>query len=223
MPRPFVILSAAMSLDGYLDDASDRRLLLSDAADFDRVDRLRATVDAILVGAETIRQDDPRLMVRSPERQQLRQLSGKSPNPVKVTVTRNGLDPHARFFALGESDKIVFTEADSFQRVDSRLGEVATVVNSGKRVDAEAICAYLDDHGVSRLLVEGGSGIHTEFLTAGLVDEMHVAVAPFFVGDSRAPRLVRDGRFAFGPDRPLEIVESRQVGSVALIRMVAPQ
>ncbi|WP_342215762.1 RibD family protein, partial [Nocardia farcinica] len=58
--RPYVLLSAAMSLDGHLDDVGPERLRLSDAADFDRVDRVRAESDAILVGAQTLRRDDPR-------------------------------------------------------------------------------------------------------------------------------------------------------------------
>ncbi|WP_280512473.1 dihydrofolate reductase family protein, partial [Nocardia farcinica] len=57
--RPYVLLSAAMSLDGHLDDVGPERLRLSDAADFDRVDRVRAESDAILVGAQTLRRDDP--------------------------------------------------------------------------------------------------------------------------------------------------------------------
>ena len=63
--RPYVLLSCAMSIDGYIDDASNTRLLMSNDADFDRVDEVRAGCDAILVGANTIRRDNPRLMVRA--------------------------------------------------------------------------------------------------------------------------------------------------------------
>ena len=110
--RPYVLLSCGMSLDGYLDDTADDRLLLSNDADFDRVDEVRAGCDAILVGATTIRQDDPRLLVRSAERRALRQARGQRPTPVKVTVTSScDLDPGARFFALGDVDKLVYCAA----------------------------------------------------------------------------------------------------------------
>ncbi|WP_186449776.1 dihydrofolate reductase family protein, partial [Nocardioides sp. J9] len=66
--RPYVLLSCSVSLDGYLDSAGEGRLLLSNDADFDRVDEVRAGCDAILVGAATVRNDDPRLLVRSEER-----------------------------------------------------------------------------------------------------------------------------------------------------------
>jgi riboflavin biosynthesis pyrimidine reductase len=64
MARPYVILSCAMSIDGYIDDTSPERLALSDEADFDRVDQVRADSDAIMVGAVTLRRDNPRLRVK---------------------------------------------------------------------------------------------------------------------------------------------------------------
>ena len=63
--RPYILLSCGMSIDGYLDGVTEKRLLLSNDADFDRVDAVRAECDAILVGATTVRRDNPRLLVRS--------------------------------------------------------------------------------------------------------------------------------------------------------------
>src|SRR6478735_12343325 len=98
MPRPYVTLSCAMSIDGYLDSADPRKLPMSNSADFDRVDQLRADSDAILVGASTIRRDDPRLLVRSEERRLLRRAAGLPATPAKVTVTSSGsLPPDAAF------------------------------------------------------------------------------------------------------------------------------
>ena len=98
--RPYVLLSCGMSIDGYLDSPALHRLLLSNDADFDRVDAERAASDAILVGAATIRRDNPRLLVRSPERRAARVALGLPPSPTKVTLTRRAdLDPGSRFFA----------------------------------------------------------------------------------------------------------------------------
>ena len=92
--RPYTVLSWAMSLDGYLDDVSGRRLVLSNAADLDRVDAVRASCDAILVGAGTVRADNPRLVVRRADRRARRVAEGRAPSPRKVTVTRHPhLDP----------------------------------------------------------------------------------------------------------------------------------
>ena len=90
--RPYTLLSCAVSLDGYLDRfrpaAGGRPLQLSSPADFDRVDAVRAASDAILVGAVTLRNDNPRLLVRSAERRRARENRGLSPSPAKVTLTR---------------------------------------------------------------------------------------------------------------------------------------
>ncbi|MEV7130860.1 dihydrofolate reductase family protein [Streptomyces sp. NPDC093260] len=112
MPLPYVLLSAAVSLDGYLDDTGPDRLLLSGPADFDRVDEVRASVDAILVGAGTLRADNPRLLVNSPERRGARVAAGQPEYPLKVTVSASGeLDPRARFWHTGGAKAVYTTDA----------------------------------------------------------------------------------------------------------------
>jgi len=217
--RPYTLLSCGMSIDGYLDDAADQRLLLSNDADFDRVDAVRAGCDAILVGATTVRQDNPRLLVRSPERRAERVAQGLHPTPLKVTLTSScELDPGARFFAVGDVDKLVYCATPSLGRAVARLGAVATVVDGGHPVDLCRVSADLHRRGVRRLMVEGGGSMHTQFLTAGLVDELQLVVAPFFVGDSRAPRFVGDGAFPWGPKRRAVLAEVRQIDDVVLLR-----
>ncbi len=90
MPRPYVTLKVATSIDGYIDDTSPSRLLLSNKEDFDRVDQVRADSDAILIGASTMRADNPRLLVNSEERRAARVAAGKAEYPLKVTVTKTG-------------------------------------------------------------------------------------------------------------------------------------
>ena len=102
-----MLLSAAMSVDGYLDDAGPTRLLLSSAEDFDQVDEVRAGVDAILVGAGTVRADNPRLLVRSERRRRERERRGLPGNPAKVTLSGSGnLDPAAAFFTEGDVERL---------------------------------------------------------------------------------------------------------------------
>lgn len=208
-----------MSIDGYLDDVAQERLLLSNEADFDRVDEVRAGCDAILVGATTIRQDDPRLLVRSAERRAARVARGELPNPVKVTVTsRCDIDPAAKFFALGDVDKLVYCATHTLGPARERLGAVATVIDGGDPVDLRRVAADLATRGVRRLMVEGGGTMHTQFLTSGLADELQLVVAPFFVGDSRAPRFVSDGDFPWRPGHRATLAEVRQIGDVVLLR-----
>ncbi len=216
--RPYVLLSVAVSLDGYIDDSTADRLLLSNEEDFDRVDAVRAGVDAILVGPGTIRADDPRLLVRSDDRRAGRVALGRAESPVKVTITNGGgLDPDAAFFTAGDGEKLVYTNSPVLPAVARRLRAVATVVDAGDPVSLDAVLADLVDRDIARLLVEGGGAMHTLFLTSGVVDELHVVVAPFFVGDPNAPRFVNPGRFPQGPDRRMTLADVRQMGDVALL------
>ncbi len=217
--RPYTLLSCGMSIDGYLNGATEKRLLLSNDADFDRIDAVRAGCDAILVGAATVREDNPRLLVRSPARRADRIARGLLPSPVKVTVTaRADLDPCADFFATGEADKLVYCASPAVEEARERLGKVATVVEAGEPVDLHLLTEDLHARGVNRLMVEGGGTMHTQFLTADLADELHLVVAPFFVGDSRARRFVGDGRFPWNPERRATLAEVRQIGDVVLLR-----
>lgn len=212
--RPFVLLSAAMSVDGFIDDTSADRLLVSDAADLDRVDGVRAGVDAILVGATTIRRDNPSLLVRSPQRR-----AARTGDPIKVTVTDSGdLDPANRFFTTGDAEKLVYVSTPAIERARERVGSVATVVGAGSPLDLRLLLADLHGRGVARLMVEGGTRMHTQFLLDGLVDEIQLAVAPFFVGEEHAPRFVGPGVFPHDMKHRMRLAETRPVGDLVLLR-----
>lgn len=219
MSCPYVLLSVAMSVDGYIDDTSDARLMLSNEEDFDRVDEIRAGVDAILVGTNTIRRDNPRLLIRSVTRQQERVRRGVAAHPMKVTVTGSGdLDVAARFFSAGDSERLVYTRDPVVAELGEALGDAATVVGAGDPIDLGAVLDDLAERKVERLMVEGGGTIHTQFLQAGLVDEIHLVIAPFLVGDAGAPRFVHPGRFPQDPAHPMTLAETRQIGNVVLLR-----
>ncbi len=208
-----------MSLDGYLDDTTGRRLVLSSEQDLDRLDAVRAACDAILVGAATVRADDPRLLVRDAARRDRRVAGGRPPTPHKVTVTQRGdLEPTAAFFSTGQCPKSVYCSTAVADRTRARLSGLATVISSGDRPSMDGVSRHLAEQGVRRLLVEGGQQIHTQFLAAGLADELHVVVAPFFVADSRAHRVVADGPMPWSRDRRGTLAEVRRLGDVALLR-----
>lgn len=217
--RPYTLLSCGMSIDGYLDSVDGERLLLSNDADLDRVDAVRASCDAILVGAATVRNDNPRLLVRAHHRRDARVARGLPTSPTKVTVTGGGkLDADADFFAAGDSQKLVYCASGCVEDARDRLGGVATVVDGGRPVTMARLSEDLWHRGVRRLMVEGGGTVHTQFLTEGLADELHLVVAPLFVGDSRAPRFVGDGRFPWNAGRRARLAEVRPIDDVVLLR-----
>jgi 5-amino-6-(5-phosphoribosylamino)uracil reductase len=217
--RPYTLLSCGMSIDGYLDSATRTRLTLSNDIDLDRVDAVRASCDAILVGAATVRNDNPRLLVRSHARRAERVASGRYSSPMKVTVTgRAGLDACSDFFTTGDSPKLVYCTSATVSEARDRLEHVATVIDGGQPVDMRRMSEDLFTRGVQRLMVEGGGLVHTQFLTADLADELHLVIAPFFVGESAARRFVGDGRFPWNPDRRATLAEVRRIGDVVLLR-----
>jgi len=217
--RPDTMLSCSMSIDGFIDGTTESRLLLSNDLDFDRVDEERARVDAILVGATTVRNDNPRLLVRDPERRHERVARGLSPNPVKVTLTQRGrLDPSSRFFADDGADKLVYADSAVADHVRGRVGTVCEVVDAGEPVRMDALAEDLHVRGVRRLMVEGGGAVHTQFLADDLVDELQLVVAPFFVGDPGARRFVGEAHFPWHPGHRATLAETRQIGDVVLLR-----
>ncbi|MGW4926604.1 dihydrofolate reductase family protein [Streptomyces parvulus] len=215
-PLPYVLLSAAVSLDGCLDDTGPERLLLSSPADFDRVDEVRASVDAILVGAGTIRADNPRLLVNSAERRAARVAAGRPEYPLKVTVSGSGeLDPAARFWHTG-GRKVLLTTDEGAGRARGLGIADDVVVPLGGALDWRAALEYLHDRcGVRRLMVEGGGTVHTQLLQQELADELQLVLAPLLVGDPAAPRLFGPGAYQGGR---LRLVESRRIEDVVLAR-----
>jgi 5-amino-6-(5-phosphoribosylamino)uracil reductase len=208
-----------MSIDGYIDRANESRLLLSNDQDFDRVDGVRAGVDAILVGATTVRNDNPRLQVRDPGRRRARVDHGLPEQPMKVTITQRGrLDTSHRFFADDGSLKLVYACSRVADELTGRLGQVCEIVDAGDPVQIAELSADLHGRGVRRLMVEGGGAVHTQFLAEDLVDELQLVVAPFFVGEPGARRFVGEGRFPWHPGRRARLVETRQLGDVVLLR-----
>lgn len=217
--RPYTLLSCAVSLDGYLDDASDARLLLSCQADLDRVDALRAECDAILVGATTIRRDNPRLLVRAPDLRAARIARGLAPSPLRVTLTRSAaLDPASAFFAEAESAALVYCAAAAADGARGRFEPAASVIDAGSAVDVAWVAEDLARRGVRKLLVEGGGAVFTQFLAAGLGDELRMAIAPLLVGDHRAPRFVGDAAFPWNERHRAELLDLTRVGDVAVLR-----
>ncbi|WP_067696670.1 RibD family protein [Nocardia jejuensis] len=216
--RPHVLLSVAVSVDGYIDDASPNRLLLSNAADFDRVDALRADSDAVLIGAETLRRDNPRLLVNSQDRRVRRVADGKPEYPLRVVVTASGnLDASQRFWHQG-GERLVYTTDSGAARLADRFDGPAKVVSLGAVPDFADLLDDLGKRGIERLMVEGGGSIHTAFLAAGLADEIRMAIAPLVVGDPAAPRFLRNAEFPGGSAHRMQLADVSRIGDIALLR-----
>ena len=215
--RPHTLLSCAVSIDGYLDDGSPDRLILSGPDDLDEVDALRAAADAILVGAGTIRADNPRLLVRDPARITAREAAGKPPHPLRVTVTGAGdLDPAARFFT-GPGPALVYCGSAAVAAAARRFAGRAVVIDAGAELSLAAVLQdlYLE-RSVATVLIEGGARILRDALAGGLADELRLAIAPFFVADPSAPRFALPAHYPNTAANPMTLTSLRQLGPVAV-------
>ncbi len=221
MPRPYVLLSAAVSIDGHLDTRpGEDRLLLSNKEDFERVDSVRASVDAILVGAGTLRADNPRLLVNSAEHRASRVAAGEPEYPLKATITGTGdLDPDWKFWHHGGDKLVLAVGHEATAKARANLGDLATVQSVPEEaVWPTALDILGDKYAVKRLMVEGGGTVHTQLLEAALADELQLVIAPLLVGQFDAVRMLGPASYPGGPAARLRLLETRQIGDVVLLR-----
>ncbi len=199
--RVRVHISVAISLDGYIDDRSSQRLVLSSPEDLAEMRLAREESDAILVGAETVRRDNPSL---------------RSGSAARVTVTASGdFDPSLNFFD-GSARTIVLTARDRVEKLRTRFGSHAEIIGI-ESFEPSSIIAALTDCGVRSLFVEGGTRILTAFLASGTFDRLRLAIAPFFVGDAGAPRLVNAASFLNDARHRLALARVRALGDMAVL------
>ncbi len=190
--RPYVLMNVAATADGKIDTVARRGAAISSVRDKERVDRLRAAADAVMVGGHTLLEEDPRLTVRSPALQAERVARGLPPHPARVgVVSRPDLPPDARFLTAGPARIILCTTAQATPDQLAALRErgVEVYVLGAVQVDLAAALSMLKDRGIARLMVEGGSTLNFELLRQGLVDEVQIYIAPLIFGGGLAPTL----------------------------------
>lgn len=221
MKRPFVFINVAMTVDGKIDTVSRRGAAISSPRDKERVDTLRADSDAVMVGGQTLLNEDPRLTVKSEALRAERMARGLPPNPMKVCViTAANLSFHSKFLREGPARVVIFTtnrtSKDKLEILRSHGADV--FVHEGGRVDLTRTMQTLVDLGVKRLMVEGGATLNFELLRLGLVDEVNAFVAPMIFGGESAPTLAAGTGLERGEAIPLKLtsVEKWDDGGILL-------
>lgn len=192
MERPYVFLNVAMTADGKIDTFERLGATISSPRDKERVDRLRAEADAVMVGGRTLLTENPKLTVKSPELRAARESRGLTPNPVKVGIVTNAdLKPASEFLTEGSTRVVIFTtQATSKQQLEFlRARGVDVFVHDTGRVDLPKALGTLKELGIDHLMVEGGGTLNFELLRLGLVDELTAYVAPLVFGGETAPTL----------------------------------
>ena len=221
MERPFVTMNMAMTADGKITSAAREYPAFTSAWDRKTMDRIRAEADAVLVGAGTLRADDPPLHIRDPEMREYRRSLGKPDGLLNVVITASaGLDPSSRFFRDAHAaGRIVATVEDAPAERLARLAEHAEVWKVGRgRVDLRELVRRLGERGAGRLLVEGGGELNWGFVAEDLLDELYVTVAPSLLGGTLAPTLLEGEGLAMGARRRLRLVSCEPHGDEVYLR-----
>src|SRR5690349_20446564 len=178
--RPFVFINTAVTADGKIDTVERQGAPVSSASDLERVDRLRAGSDAVMVGGRTLLQEDPRLTVKSEALRAERLGRGLDENPMKVGIVTRVVDikegptirSDGRFLNAGPARVVVFTSEQTEEAQIARLKArgVEVIVAGEQRVDLAEALRRLRGMGVKRLMVEGGGTLNAELLRLRLVD-----------------------------------------------------
>ncbi len=210
--RPYVILNAAMTLDGKIATETGSSNI-SGEEDLKRVHELRKECDAIMVGIGTVMADDPRLTVHKVD-------ANPDDNPVRVVVDSKCRTPIAARITNKDAKTVIaganeykheFMVSDRYETFKKR--GVKFFWSGDKRVDLVALMSYLHEEGIEKLMLEGGATLNFSMIKAGLIDEMRICVAPMVVGGANAKTFFDGDGFKVMDDAvKLELMDSYSLG-----------
>lgn len=180
--RPYVILSAAISIDGKIATRTGRSNL-SSKKDLIRVHNLRKNVNAVLVGKNTINVDDPLLTVRY--------VKGKS--PIRIILDPKGsLSIKSNVIKTAKKTPTILVVSENSPRnIERFTAKGVQVIRCGKkRIDVKKLLKILGKKGIKKIVVEGGGTTNWYFFKEKLIDEIIVTITPYVIGGSTAVSLV---------------------------------
>ncbi|MCX6898401.1 MAG: dihydrofolate reductase family protein [Verrucomicrobia bacterium] len=223
MKRPFVFINMAMTLDGKTSTVERRPTDWTSPADKRHLIELRATADAVMVGARTAETDRTSLSIPDERLQRPRIRRGQPPHPLRVIVSGNGsFRENIRAFERQVSPILIFTSRRAPRaKLDrlARLPDVHVYVIGKRDVDVPLMLDILArDWKVKRLLCEGGASLNWSLFAARAVDEAFVTLCPRVFGGATAPTLVDGAGFARGRIVNAKLMRCERKGQELFLR-----
>lgn len=192
MLRPYIILNCAISIDGKLATIERKQVRLSSENDMQRVHNLRNSVDAILVGINTVLADNPKLLVKQ------KYITGAIHNPIRIVLDSRGRTPDNALVLDGSAPTVIVT-CENCKKTFKNV----TVLRCGKsKVDINKLMPLLYKRNIRRLLVEGGSEVFWSFISTNNVDEICIYISSVIIGGRTAPSFVDGNGFKKIEDCP---------------------
>jgi 2,5-diamino-6-(ribosylamino)-4(3H)-pyrimidinone 5'-phosphate reductase len=190
--RPYVVVNVAMSADGKISTRERRQVKISGVQDFERVDRLKADSDAVMVGIGTVLADDPSLTVKSEEHRATRLHRGADEHPVRIVVDSSGrISLEASILQKGAGKRIIAVSCQADPKKITALQKYATVIIAGEdEVDLSIMMDKLGEMGIERVMVEGGGTLIAGLISAGLVNEIYTFIGNMIIGGKDSPTFV---------------------------------
>lgn len=210
--RPYVILNAAMTLDGKIATHTGSSNI-SGKEDLERVHEIRKDCDGIMVGIGTVLADDPRLTVHKidakPEDNPVRiVVDSKCRTPADARITN---DDAKTIIAGANEYKEEFMASDTYETLKKR--GVKFFFSGDKRVDLKSLMNYLHEEGIEKLMLEGGATLNFSMIKSGLIDEISICVAPMVVGGADAKTFFDgDGFNTMDESVKLELIDYYPLG-----------
>jgi riboflavin-specific deaminase-like protein len=175
--RPFVVAQLGQSLDGRIATVTGESQWINKEDALNHVHRVRAAVDAVIVGIGTVVADDPRLNVR--------RVPGRSPARV-VIDPRGRMPPVANLLADDGAERLIVRAKGCSAPLPSACEPIEVPLDGNGKIAPLEIVAALFRRGLRKMLIEGGAGTVSGFIDGGAVDRLHVLVAPVILGSGKS-------------------------------------
>jgi 2,5-diamino-6-(ribosylamino)-4(3H)-pyrimidinone 5'-phosphate reductase len=220
MERPFVFINSAMSADGKISTKERKQVRISGQVDFERMDKLRAGSDAVMVGIGTVLADDPSLTVKSSELREERTKAGKDENPARIIVDSKARTPvDADIFKKGKGKRIIIVSESAPEDKVTFLKEQATIIVAGKeKADLKKAMSEIKAQGIERLMVEGGATLNWGMVSSGLVDEIYTFVGNLIIGGKAAPTFTDGEGFTEKEIQKLKLIDAEKMEEGVLLK-----
>ena len=209
--RPYVIFSAAITLDGKLATRTGDSKL-SSKADKNRVYRLRSRVDAILIGKNTAKLDDPVLSAHN----------AKKKNPIRIILDSDAtINSNSRILRTSSKIPTIIVAGQKAHKKNLQRLEkfpIQVIICGKQRINIKKLIGILGKQGIKKILVEGGGATNWAFVKANLVDEIIITITPYLLGGVTATTLVDgDGFSTIAKSIRLKLKRIRKMKNEAIL------